>query len=186
MNTHPGCWKSYVSPVVVPHRSTAIREQLTTIPAHDRFLISASDKLWICQLRKNGLLQQLVERRLASRWSLLGSVEQHPTHQAINACTNKLQTVLQDKHVSCWPSMKQQTSPIRHITNTNILQQPWKYLSHWTRRQDGPWPDQDQNQWLDELILEHPDRDRSALASLKRIARQKQLLSSNSSIRGRP
>jgi hypothetical protein len=180
----PGCWKSYVSPVVTPRRGPATSSQLVTAPAHDRSLVSASNKIWICQLRKNGILQELVERRLASSWSEPGSIQLHPSQANIDLRTNPNQTFLQNTTSSGLPSMRPKMSSVRHITATNILQQPWKYLSHWTRRQDGPWPDQDQHQWLDQLILEHPDRGRSALASLKRIARQQQLLSSKSSIRG--
>lgn len=180
----PGRWKSYVSPVVTPHRGPVGPSQLTTIPAHDRSLVSASDKIWICQLRKNGILQKLVDRRLASQWWQPGSIQRHPSQPGLDSLTNQQRFFLQNKTSSDLLNTKREVSRVRHISETSILQRPWRYLSHWTRRQDGPWPDQDQDQWLDELILEHPDRDRSALASLKRIVCQKQLLSSNSSIRG--
>ena len=135
-------------------------------------------------MRKNGILQQLVERRLASSWSQPDSIQLHPSEPLLDHSIDRQQAFPQNRSVSDYKPIEPKRSVVQHITATNILQRPWKYLSHWTRRQDGPWPDQDQNEWLDELILEHPDRDRSALASLKRIACQKQLLSSKSSIRG--
>lgn len=181
---HPGRWKTYVSPVVTPPRIPVDPSQLAGIPAHDRSLISASDKVWICQLRRNGILQKLVNRRLASQWSQPGSIRRHPSQPNIDPNTNQQQYFLRNKTSSFLPALKRDVSPVRHVSETSILQRPWKYLSHWTRRQDGPWPDQDHDQWLDELILEHPDRNRSALASLKRIACQQQLLSSKASIRG--
>ena len=180
----PGCWKTYVSPIVTPRRDPVNSSHLARIPAHDRSLISASDKIWICQLRPNGILQQLVNRRIASPWSQPGSIQRHPSQPKIESNTNRQKDFSLDTTSCSVTALKREGSSIRHVSETGILQLPWKYLSHWTRRQDGPWPDQNQNQWLDQLILEHPDRDRSALASLKRIICQKQLLSSNSSIRG--
>jgi len=181
----PGYWETCVSPIVTPRRKPVNSNHLASIPAHDRTLISASDKVWICQLRPNGLLQQLVNRRLVSEWSQPGSIQHHPSQLNIESHTTQQQYFLPDNNSCSVPALKRESSSVRHVSETSILQLPWKYLSHWTRRQDGPWPDQNQNQWLDELILEDSDRDRSALASLKRIICQKQLLSSNSSIRGR-
>lgn len=181
---HPGLWSTLVSPVIDPHRSPMDPSQLARIPAHDRTLISASDKIWICQLRRNGILQQLVNQRLTSHWSRPGSIRRDPSEANVDQNTNQQKYSRLSKTLSSLTAPKRKASPVRHISETSFLQPPWKYLSHWTRRQDGPWPDQHQDQWLDELILEHPGRDRSALASLIRIVCQQQLLSSKDSIRG--
>lgn len=59
-----------------------------------------------------------------------------------------------------------------------------EYLTHCTRRAAGPWPDQSDDDYLDELILEAPARDRSSLAALARIVSMRRLLSSSKAIRG--
>ncbi len=62
--------------------------------------------------------------------------------------------------------------------------EPWEYLTHWTRRCDGPWPDQREEEYLEELIVQ-PDRaDRSPLATLRRIIHTRRLRASPRAIRG--
>ena len=58
------------------------------------------------------------------------------------------------------------------------------FLTHCTRRRDGPWPDQDEENYLDDLILNRKDGDHSALAALGRIITMRRLVASNESIRG--
>ena len=60
----------------------------------------------------------------------------------------------------------------------------WPFLTHCTRRQDGPWPDQDEVDWLDDLILDRADADHSALAAVGRILRGQRLIATAQTIRG--
>jgi hypothetical protein len=60
----------------------------------------------------------------------------------------------------------------------------WPYLTHCTRRREGPWPDQDNVDYLDDLILARADADHSALSALKRILSQQRLIATASAIRG--
>jgi hypothetical protein len=60
----------------------------------------------------------------------------------------------------------------------------WPYLTHCTRRRDGPWPQQDEAEHIDDLILARPDADHSALSTLRRILEQRRLIAMAEAIRG--
>ena len=60
----------------------------------------------------------------------------------------------------------------------------WPFLTHCTRRRKGPWPDQVDTDYLDDLILDREDADHSALAALLRIVRQQRLIATAQTIRG--
>ena len=60
----------------------------------------------------------------------------------------------------------------------------WPYLTHCTRRCEGPWPEQDEADHIDDLILGRPAGDHSALAALTRILSQQRLVATSSAIRG--
>ncbi len=57
------------------------------------------------------------------------------------------------------------------------------FLTHCTRGPHGPWPDQSEPDFLDELILGTASRDRSALAALTRIVGQRRILATGEAIR---
>ena len=60
----------------------------------------------------------------------------------------------------------------------------WDFLTHFTRHRDGPWPDQDERQFLDALILGDAEADHSPIASLGRMLNQRRIAASNNTIRG--
>ena len=69
-----------------------------------------------------------------------------------------------------------------------IVAQPaedsWDYLVHWTRRQIGPWPDQCEAAYLDELLFDCERADRSALAALTRILASQRIVATHRLTRG--
>jgi len=73
-------------------------------------------------------------------------------------------------------------SPRQILTMTEIPRAD--YLTHCTRGTDGPWPDQDRAEYLDNLILGRPDAAHSALSALTRIVQQRRLLATGRAIRG--
>ncbi len=182
-------WSAIISPrmqfVEFPHQFN----KLENTPARDRTLVSGSSEVWICQLRSRGVLHNLVTARLTCPWSPPNSIltQPRPGLESSSNLTAPVTMIRSHCHATdIAPKPQQRTTPnICHIHETTLLHSPWEYLSHWTRRQDGPWPDQDHDRWLDTLILQQPDRHRSALMSLHRIVRQQQLIGTNSSIRGR-
>lgn len=60
---------------------------------------------------------------------------------------------------------------------------PVTYLSHCTRQTNGPWPDQSEDEYLDELIMGDRVRDRSAFAALCRILAQQRVFATGAAIR---
>ncbi len=60
----------------------------------------------------------------------------------------------------------------------------WSFLTHCTRRRQGPWPGQDESQYLDDLILARPEAAHSAFDALRRILRQQRLVATSEAIRG--
>ncbi|MEL7496924.1 MAG: abortive infection system antitoxin AbiGi family protein [Planctomycetota bacterium] len=53
------------------------------------------------------------------------------------------------------------------------------FLIHWTRRRIGPWPNQLDGEYLDDLLFQEVDRVHHAAASLSRILKTETLLASN-------
>ena len=53
-----------------------------------------------------------------------------------------------------------------------------QYLLHWTRRRVGPWPDQNETQYLDDLIFQTDRRQHDELAALARILASRKILAS--------
>jgi hypothetical protein len=60
----------------------------------------------------------------------------------------------------------------------------WPYLTHCTRRRDGPWPDQGEQDYLDDLILQRAGADHSPLAALWRLVVQQRIIATSETIRG--
>jgi len=60
----------------------------------------------------------------------------------------------------------------------------WPFLTHCTRRREGPWPDQVDADYLDDLILDREDANHSAIAALGRIVGQQRLIATAQTIRG--
>ncbi len=69
-------------------------------------------------------------------------------------------------------------------TGDDPLSHPVEWLCHWTRAAHGPWPDETQNDFLDQLILGCASADRSALAAILNIIATKKLRASSLGIRG--
>lgn len=57
----------------------------------------------------------------------------------------------------------------------SVLVAPEQWLSHWTRAHPGAWPDQDDDEFWDELILGCRTSDRSAFATLLKILQDRRL-----------
>ena len=60
----------------------------------------------------------------------------------------------------------------------------WAYLTHCTRGQARPWPNQDDDEYLDDLILDRKRSKHSPLSALMRIVRMKRICASSRAIRG--
>lgn len=59
-----------------------------------------------------------------------------------------------------------------------------QFLTHCTRARSGPWPEDSQNQFLDDLIFSRPSSNHESFAALIRILIGRQLLGDNLTVRG--
>jgi hypothetical protein len=60
----------------------------------------------------------------------------------------------------------------------------WIYLTHCTRPRHGPWPDQTDDEYRDQLLWNGPDTARGPLETLRHIATTRRLYASHAGIRG--
>ena len=60
-----------------------------------------------------------------------------------------------------------------------------QFLLHWTRRRNGPWPDQSSDQFLDDLIFQSSRSNHNQIASLCRILATRTILGSSDITRDR-
>jgi len=162
------------------------------LPLSDRVLIAAADRVLALQVRPKGNLHQLLGARLrdpswpmASVWLALG--EELVPHEV----ATELQSLgavgwwLFAEHVPHVLEASQSTGTLG--TCPTITELPWlegEYLVHWTRRRNGPWPDQSEADFLDDLLLSRESGSHSAFAALSRIVQQLRLIASAAGIRG--
>lgn len=168
-------------------------------PIGDRILCAAGDRLQVLRARQNGAIHALLNRHatdtercksivmVASEsggefpeiaanisgcivpWLLKSGVE--TTERPV---TNAVHNAI-DVRISA--------SGVENLISTPLTY-PCEWLLHWTRSTVGPWPDQDEQEFEDELILGCRSSDRSALATLLRIVNEGKLYASSEAIRG--
>lgn len=162
------------------------------LPLSDRVLVAAADHVFALQVRPNGNLHRLLQARLsdsawptASVWLALGD---SLVSQDVMEELQSLGAVgwwLFVEHVSNVLESPPATGTME--TCPTIADLPWpdgEYLVHWTRRRDGPWPDQSDEDFIDDLLLSREAVSHSAFAALSRIVQQQRLLPSAAGIRG--
>jgi hypothetical protein len=176
-------WPAWVSPAL----DTPVANEL---PLRDRLLFAASDQVVVLGMRPQGHIEKLV-RALVDRpaspskttVSLAvapGLVSEHLAAQVPG--TQRLAFEVK-------PTGGEQPAAnglVAGADNQMLLEafSTSEYLIHCTRRASGPWPDQSVEDYRDSLILGRADADHSALATLARIASQRQLLTTGKAIRG--
>ena len=195
------CSDVFVSPLggwallPVPYSETNDGQECPSseLPLSDRVLIAAADRVLALQVRSNGNLHQLLRARLtdpawptASVWLALGE----------SLVSADVATELQSLGAVGWwlfvadaSGIRPQKSAEKHPDARRIDHEefPWPggdYLVHWTRRRDGPWPDQSETDFIDDLLLSRESTSHSAFAALSRIVQQQRLIASTAGIRG--
>lgn len=166
-------------------------------PLADRAVVAFSDRLLVLHARDRGNVQHLVSCRLSSNGFPAGSLflalgdDLVPPSLArpwmdAGAVGWYLQNVEEgDATIAPVPwyradFLPSPSAPIRRLTG---MPEP-DGLTHWTRRRQGPWPDQGPADYLDDLILDRRGADHSAFAALWRIVQQRRLVATSDLIRG--
>ena len=194
----PGvCHLAYVSPPVSEAADSWVHGDLVGLPLADRLIAAISDRLIALRVRPDGNLDRLLSARLgqpgfaaasvflalgpdlvrrtvAERLMDLGAVGWYVTAGGSRTPVDKPPPWRQPSAVP------NHLAPVIHCPTDK----DWPYLTHCTRRQSGPWPDEEEDAYLDDLILDRGGADHSALAALWRIVRSGRLLATHGLIRG--
>ena len=177
-------WTCFVSP------SIDCQERLED-PIRDRITVLGSDQLLVLHLRSRGNLMPLIQRRLHLQASSNVYLALGGDHLVPGDAAN----TLMEQGAVGWLLLNEDDASQGIPTSFDgvlpaaaapiVSSQPgWDYLIHCTRSAHGPWPDQSNDEYLDELLLGHVSRDHSSLAALVRILRMQRLIATNKTIRG--
>ncbi len=162
----------------------------------DRLLIAFAQRMFICHVRRRGLVQQLLNKRLTSRvWPsppttvAVGDKLVHPRilRELLELGGKPLNIGVPAPRLAETARLDRMgpaNSSLPMILPIERFSAAEPYLLHCTRHQIEPWPDQDENEYLEDLILDLPSADHSAFATLQRIVRQQRLHATCRTIRG--
>ena len=171
-------------------------------PVADRILFAAGDRLQVLRARSGGAVQALLlqhlqdfERRASLVMLASDTAGQVPaidadSHGCIIPWLLKSSRGSKpgniDSHGEGKAELRSDESSAAQGSSavSTPLSHPDDWLFHWTRSTVGPWPDQDEQEFNDELILGCRSSDRSALATLLRIVIEGRLWASSEAIRG--
>ena len=133
---------------------------LEQLPQRDRLLIGGAHEVFVIDCQPKSKTQQLLNLRKQEISLLEWSVVSNTTD-----------------HFSDYTSHQ-------HKANIPFWVGQAGTLAHWTRAIDGPWPQQSETSWYNQLIHGQREADHSAFATLCNIITQQKILSSHRSIRG--
>ncbi len=171
---------------------------LTEIPLRDRTVAALGDRIVALHIRRGGHLHALLSARLReSSWPTAGVTVALGAQHVSNELAEELLSagavgwlVMPSEDAQRKPAANElaesnaAASPGRAPIISMPTSQPWTFLTHTTRRRTGPWPDETEAEFLDQLILALDSTHRSALASLIRIVSQQRIVASGEGIRG--
>jgi len=202
-------WTVFVSPAMTmlnnvddSDASTSAILHLSQQPVADRILFAAGDRLQVLRARSGGVIQALLTQHVqdSERRESLVMLASDNTGQvpplALESHDNVIPWLVQSSGNgvsvdNMLPGDARRDLPSQQsllaqdsMAVSTPLSQPDDWLLHWTRSTVGPWPDQDEQEFNDELILGCRSSDRSALATLLRIVIEGRLWASSEAIRG--
>ena len=121
------------------HDST--HPSLVDIPLADRAIACLSHKLYVLQLRRNGNWHRLARARLRDCAFPPASLSISTHAERQTKLVVELLSMGAEAHLA---PVREDEPATANVTAGNILAAlpaGWRYLSHCTRRCDGPWPD---------------------------------------------
>ncbi|MFM7073836.1 MAG: hypothetical protein ACKO38_18785 [Planctomycetota bacterium] len=145
------------------------------IPLRDRLLWLLGQEIRVLAARRAGTVERLIayQQRESPAWQPV-RLDRIATHETWTPPKPSAVTAIEAARPSSTPA------PILDTATTL----PWPALWHATRRHEGPWTGQTESEFLDELLFERPERDRSEAATLRRILEDGRLRASPLAIRG--
>ncbi|MFK7769811.1 MAG: hypothetical protein AB8B55_21565 [Mariniblastus sp.] len=164
----------------VPKNSTNVNE----------LVIASADSCFLLSVRNKGNILAAAKRRLELN-STPGS-----TRLLINRSftPKSVEKVLLESGATAWwlfdktPAHEHQSLAVQ-ISKTPLLSldevKTENYLLHWTRRRVGPWPDQTQPEFIDDLIFQTTRRNHGEISALCRILAARRIFGSSELTRDR-
>ncbi len=164
--------------------------------AKDELLICVANETRLLSVRKNGNIYRAAKRRLAespqpvtkllvdSRLTsrvvreelvALNATSWWLYSDSVSAHTPQESTAIGPRFFSDSAVASDLPIPILELSEIKMD----RYLIHWTRRRLGPWPDQTEDEYLDDLIFRAPRRQHDDLATLARILAGQTILATN-------
>lgn len=202
-------WSVFVSPAMKisgnsekPDAPSSGISHLSELPIADRILFAAGNRLLVLRARLGGAVQALLMQhvqdteRCESLVMLASDAAGQIPEIALESHCRIVPWLLKSsgegvsaEHHSpggVMDDMRPDRSPAAQesCAAATPLSRPDAWLLHWTRSTVGPWPHQDEQEFIDELILGCRSSDRSALATLLRIVTEGRLWASSDAIRG--
>ena len=202
-------WSVFVSPAITMSVNSAESDApnveflcLSRQPIADRILFASGDRLQVLRARPGGSVQALLIQHV------LDSERCESLVMLASDAAGQIPAISPESHDCVIPWLLRTSGEgvsvdVSPIDRCNGDQQTWRsstvpdseavstplsrpedWLLHWTRATVGPWPDQDEQEFIDELILGCRSSDRSALATLLRIVIEGRLWASSEAIRG--
>ena len=187
--------------ICVDGESDVVDGNLPPIPQSDRAVISSAETVFVLGLRPEGNQHRLLRERLqATRGNIylidLPNLQPAIVKEELIRLGAQLWVPLS---ADCEPfaseSAAEQGSstqaghliPERRVVQIEPLPLPAEseWLFHTTRSCPGPWPESTLPHYLDSLFDGSEDADHSAFGALKRIVRNRRLISSDHAIRGK-
>jgi len=180
----------FISPLV---DSTDDDGRSPKLPCQDVAVFALSQRLCAVHVRPQGNIHDALLGRLqADNWPP-ASVHLHLNDRLLNS---NLRDELLNAGAVGWamidddesPELGQRSQATQTVGPVSIplgnADEFADFVTHCTRRRDGPWPDQSEVEFLDDLILDRPEANHSSLASLRRIIERQELLAGIATIRG--
>ena len=168
--------------------SPPLDEATESYHARDQVEALASDQLLIVHLRPSGNLHALVRQRLEQQLDArtivaIGNDQLVPSELADDLMGMKALGwyLMTGSNGDSLPLEVPERSAAPIMTE---LKDGADYLTHCTRSLKGAWPDQGEDEFLDDLILGESSKERSCLSSLMRIIRMQRLIATSQAIRG--
>ena len=199
--TSGSVWSVFVSPPLIGDNSNADADPSTQNfpldrPVVDRILFAAGDCLQVLQMRAGGSIEALLthhvkdNQRRKSLVMLASDAAGHIPALVPEASGSVIPWLLKlppdvqpRSEADCSADGIKSETP-SSLPGSTPLSHPADWLLHWTRSTVGPWPDQDEQEFTDQLILGCRAADRSVLATLLRIVTAGRLRASPEAIRG--
>lgn len=199
-------YQVYLSPAL-PFGEEPPSSASENLPLCDRAVVAWADQLFISYLRPGGNLETLVRQRLMHSQCAEANHERPSVFVALGPqlVPSPLAEQLLNLGAIGWillPPDRSENDPLvvrndpvpsyfpvpAAISWETVPRIPWSgaesYLTHCTRGPAGPWPEQTEQEFLDELLDPHPPAERSALNALVRIIEMQRILGSAAGLRG--